>query len=206
MHQPTVYWQDYRYNGRRFANTDPIPGSGEFVYPGFWSRYKFYTDYLNPSYWRKYRDPYYDRPLWDSWKPYLLDQYNTKRAIGMYRQGLISFDYLDKNWIEPTALARKGKDWGDVYSHGGGFSTDDSRFRPLRSPPVLLPVLPLARPTLHRHGTALCATIKISNCWRTSNWFLSRAEGAGSGEQGAARAAYHIHENVRLFGYSLAAT
>ncbi|CAD5215572.1 unnamed protein product [Bursaphelenchus okinawaensis] len=121
VHNPTVYWQDYRYTARRYPNTDPIPNSGEFGVPGFWSRYKFYTDYLNPQYWRKYRDPYYDRPLWDSWKPYLMDRYNSKKAIDMYRQGLISFDYLDKNWIEPTALARKDKDWGDTYTQAGRY-------------------------------------------------------------------------------------
>ncbi|KAI6241035.1 hypothetical protein M3Y99_00414800 [Aphelenchoides fujianensis] len=121
---PSLYWSDIRYNGRRFAHTDPIPNSGEFGYPAFWQRYKWYSDFLDPQYWRKYRDPYYDRPvppLWDQWRPHLLDRYNTKRAITMYRQGLIPFAYLDKKWIEPTALGRRYKDWDDIYTKGGRY-------------------------------------------------------------------------------------
>lgn len=64
---------------------------------------------MNPQYWRKYRDPYYDRPLWDSWRPYFMDRMNTKRAIKMYRQGLIDFRFLDRNWITPNALQQKKK-------------------------------------------------------------------------------------------------
>ena len=82
-------------------NTDPIPDSLGLDYPNFWSRYKFYSDYLEPKvglkmssiilpflqYWRRHRDPNYDRPLWNSWKPYILDGKNQKQAIDMYRQG-----------------------------------------------------------------------------------------------------------------------
>jgi hypothetical protein len=109
VNKPSIYWPTSRYSGRRYSVTDAIPNSGEFGYPAFWQRYKWTMDYLDPLYWRKYRDPYYDRPLWDAWQPHLLDNYNTARAIKMYRQGLISFNYLDKKWIEPTALGRRYK-------------------------------------------------------------------------------------------------
>jgi len=118
---PSLYWSDLRYSARRFAATDSIPNSGEFGYPGYHQRYKWYSDYLNPLYWRKYRDPYYDRPLWDSWKPYQMDNYSTTRAIKMYRQGLIPFDYLDKKWITPWALGHRSRDWDDVYSKAGTY-------------------------------------------------------------------------------------
>ncbi|KAI6235576.1 hypothetical protein M3Y95_00066100 [Aphelenchoides besseyi] len=159
---PSLHWSACRYNARRFPNTDPIPHSGEFGYPGFWQRYKWYStgflptfkstnflqceqfnaryddphsnigivellakvkysDFLSPDYWRRYRDPYYTQPLWSQFRPHLLDSYNTKRAIKMYRQGLISFDYLDKKWIEPTALGRRHKDWDDVYTKGAWY-------------------------------------------------------------------------------------
>lgn len=48
-----------------------------------------------------------------------LDRINVKRAIDMYRNGLIDFNTLDKKWIEPTAQGRKGKDWADVYLPAG---------------------------------------------------------------------------------------
>ncbi|VDN55812.1 unnamed protein product [Dracunculus medinensis] len=114
-----VYWQDYRFAARRYINTDPIPQSLGFEYPAFWSRYKWYTDWLNPTYWRRYRDPNYDRPLWNNWQPWHLDRINVKRAIRMFREGLISFKTLDKSWIEPAALGRKGKDWADIYLPAG---------------------------------------------------------------------------------------
>ncbi|KAF8355104.1 tag-18 [Pristionchus pacificus] len=110
-----LYWPTYRYAARRYAYTDPIPHSLGFETPSFWSRYKWYTDWLNPTYWRRHRDPNYDRPLWNNWRPWQLDKVNVKRAIDMYRNGLIDFKTLDKKWIEPTALGRRGKDWNDVY-------------------------------------------------------------------------------------------
>uniref|UniRef100_A0A7E4W6W3 Uncharacterized protein n=1 Tax=Panagrellus redivivus TaxID=6233 RepID=A0A7E4W6W3_PANRE len=116
-----VYWTDYRYNARRYAVTDPIPDSLGYGYPAFWQRYKWASDYLNPSYYRKYRDPYYDRPLYDSWRPYQYDRYSTARAIKMYRQGLISFNTLDKKWIEPSSLSRRGKDWAETYTPAGTY-------------------------------------------------------------------------------------
>lgn len=57
----------------------------------FRSRYKWYTDWLNPTYWRRYRDPNYDRPLWNNWQPWHLDRINVKRAIRMFREGSYSF-------------------------------------------------------------------------------------------------------------------
>ncbi|KAE9549191.1 hypothetical protein FO519_007603 [Halicephalobus sp. NKZ332] len=123
VHNPTVYWGDYRYGARRYAYTDPLPNSICDSYPTFWSRYKFYSDYLNPTFYRRYRDPYYDRPLWDSWRPYMYDRYNTKRAIKMFRQGLISFHELDKKWVEPNALGRRVKDWPDVYQPAARYGT-----------------------------------------------------------------------------------
>lgn len=49
----------------------------------------------------------------------MYDRYNTKRAVKMFRQGLISFKELDKKWIKPTALGRRYKDWPDVYQPAG---------------------------------------------------------------------------------------
>ena len=109
------YWHTYRYAARRYAYTDPVPNSLGFEGPAFWSRYKWYTDWLNPTYWRRYRDPNYDRPLWNSWKPWQLDRSNVKRAVKMYRNGTIDFKTLDQKWITPTAYGRYGKDWADVY-------------------------------------------------------------------------------------------
>ncbi|VDD89995.1 unnamed protein product [Enterobius vermicularis] len=118
---PYVYWPDYRFTARRYLVTDPIPDPLSLGYPSFWYRYKWYIDWLNPDYWRKYRDPNYDRPLWNYWKPWRYDRINTKRAIRMFREGLIDFDTLDRNWIVPTALDRKGKDWKDIYLPAGRY-------------------------------------------------------------------------------------
>ena len=52
----------------------------------------------------------------------MYDRYNTKRAVKMFRQGLISFRELDKKWIEPNALGRRIKDWPDVYQPAGSFN------------------------------------------------------------------------------------
>ncbi|VDM55672.1 unnamed protein product [Angiostrongylus costaricensis] len=123
FYQP-FYWPTYRYAARRALYVDPIPHSLGFEYPDYWlvfflstraSRYKWYTDWLNPTYWRRYRDPNYDRPLWNSWRPWQMDRSNIKRAIDMYRNGLIDFKTLDDKWITPTAYGRHGKDWSDVY-------------------------------------------------------------------------------------------
>ncbi|CAP32862.1 Protein CBR-TAG-18 [Caenorhabditis briggsae] len=109
------YWQTYRFAARRQLYVDPIPNSLGHEYAPFWSRYKWYTDWLNPTYWRRYRDPNYDRPLWNNWRPWQYDTKNVKTAIDLYRNGCIDFKTLDKKWIEPTALGRRGKDWSDVY-------------------------------------------------------------------------------------------
>jgi len=121
-HAP-LFWADRRYNGRRFMHTDPIPDSLGLDYPNFWSRYKWYKDYLEPQHWRRYRDPNYDRPLWNSWKPYILDGKNIKDSIDLYRHGLVSFAYLDKQWITPWALGRKEKDWKDIYPAAGKYGS-----------------------------------------------------------------------------------
>jgi len=123
FHNP-VHWPTWRYQARRFGQVDPVPDSLGFDhnYPNYTARYKWYSDFLNPEYYRKHRDPHYDRPLWNSWKPYILDTSNVKRAIDLYRSGIVSFNYLDKNWIEPWALGfRREKDWNDVYTKGGRY-------------------------------------------------------------------------------------
>ncbi|MFH4980357.1 hypothetical protein AB6A40_007066 [Gnathostoma spinigerum] len=116
-----LYWPDYRFAARRYLYTDPYPGNLGNLYPLFWSRYKWYTDWLNPVYYRKYRDPNYDRPLWNNWHPWEFDRKNVKQAIQMYKNGLVDFQTLDKYWIEPAALNRKGKDWMDVYLPAGRY-------------------------------------------------------------------------------------
>ncbi|KHJ97156.1 hypothetical protein OESDEN_02870 [Oesophagostomum dentatum] len=113
------YWPTYRYAARRALYVDPIPHSLGFTYPDYCicyrTRYKWYTDWLNPTYWRRHRDPNYDRPLWNPWRPWQMDRSNIKRAIDMYRNGTIDFETLDKKWITPSAYGRYGKDWADVY-------------------------------------------------------------------------------------------
>ncbi|EYB96666.1 hypothetical protein Y032_0148g2659 [Ancylostoma ceylanicum] len=115
MFYTPFYWPTYRYAARRALYVDPIPHSLGFTYPDYWTRYKWYTDWLNPTYWRRHRDPNYDRPLWNSWRPWQMDRSNIKRAIDMYRNGTIDFATLDKKWITPSAYGRYGKDWADVY-------------------------------------------------------------------------------------------
>ncbi|CAI5455368.1 unnamed protein product [Caenorhabditis angaria] len=113
-HAP-FYWQTYRYAARRQAYVDPIPQTLGHEYSTFWSKYKWYTDWLNPTYWRRYRDANYDRPLWNNWRPWQYDSRNAKRAIDLYRNGVIDFKTLDSKWITPSALERRGRDWSDVY-------------------------------------------------------------------------------------------
>ncbi|TMS36343.1 hypothetical protein L596_003532 [Steinernema carpocapsae] len=120
FNQP-LYWPDYRFAARRYVNTDPIPGSIGAQNPSFYTRYKWYSDWLNPVYWRRYRDPNYDRPLWNSWKPWEYDRLNVKRAVKMYKDGLINFNQLDKFWIEPRMLGRGEKDYSDVYLPAGRY-------------------------------------------------------------------------------------
>ncbi|VDO22678.1 unnamed protein product [Haemonchus placei] len=120
FYQP-FYWPTYRYAARRALYVDPIPNSLGFEYPDYWTRYKWYTDWLNPTYWRRHRDPNYDRPLWNSWRPWQMDRSNIKRAIDMYRNGHIDFKTLDEKWITPSAYGRYGKDWADVYLPAGSF-------------------------------------------------------------------------------------
>ena len=117
---PSLYWQDTRFQARRYYNTDPGTDNG-MDYPAFWSRYKWQSDFVNPLFWRRHKDPNYDRPLWDSWRPYSMDRSSQKQAIKMFRQGLVDFKTLDRHWIEPSAQRRKAKDHEDVYTPAGTY-------------------------------------------------------------------------------------
>jgi hypothetical protein len=114
-----IYWSTHRYAARRYMNTDPIPNPWTWESGQFGSRYKWYTDWLNPTYWRRHRDPNYDRALWNPVRPWMYDRQNVDRAVRMYREGLTDFKTLDKYWINPYALDRKAKDYTDVYLPAG---------------------------------------------------------------------------------------
>uniref|UniRef100_A0A914VXG9 Uncharacterized protein n=1 Tax=Plectus sambesii TaxID=2011161 RepID=A0A914VXG9_9BILA len=118
FHTP-FHWQTYRYAARRYYNTDPIPNPWPWEYGQFESRYKWYSDWLNPTYWRRHRDPNYDRPLWNPVRPWKYDAQNVARAVRMYREGLVDFKTLDKYWINPSSLDRKAKDYHDIYLPAG---------------------------------------------------------------------------------------
>lgn len=93
------YWQTYRFAARRQLYVDPIPHSLGHEYAPFWSRYKWYTDWLNPTYWRRYRDPNYDRPLWNSWRPWQYDTYWTVLWEGVKKYEKFQKEREDCNWF-----------------------------------------------------------------------------------------------------------
>ncbi|CAI4225401.1 unnamed protein product [Auanema sp. JU1783] len=74
-----------------------------------------------PYYWSTYR--YVPRPLlcypyvnvtkYPEIKPWQYDSSNAKRAIDLYRRGIIGFDQLEKNWVTPTQKIRRKHDFNN---------------------------------------------------------------------------------------------
>ena len=72
-------------------------------------------DYLDPRYWRRYMDPYYERPTWFPYKSFTYDSMDISRGLKMYKQKLINFDTLDRNWLAPISFDRRMSDIKEVY-------------------------------------------------------------------------------------------
>jgi hypothetical protein len=120
------YWDTYRYSRRNYY-LDP-PYSIRWWYPGLWgygTRYRWQTGNMwDPLYWRRYRDPTYDRPLWFGYRPWAWESMDTDRALRMYKSGLISFSALDRHWLTPSAIERRTSNyWKDLYIPTGYYGT-----------------------------------------------------------------------------------
>lgn len=107
----------FRYVPRRYNYVDP-PYSLWWYYPGltYYPRYRYYYDAYDSMYWRRYRDPYYERPLWYPYRPWAWESMDVSRSIDMYKKGLITFSTLDRYWLQPSYWDRKTRDYyRDLY-------------------------------------------------------------------------------------------
>lgn len=110
------FWPDVK--PKHYHYTDPSYNYN-FYYPAL-SRYpKYYrwsyTDIMNPSYWRRYRDPYYNQPLWFPYRPWVYESSDAQRATEMYRRKLITYDSLQKYWIQPSYNEKRFSDIAYSY-------------------------------------------------------------------------------------------
>lgn len=104
-----LFYPYYYYPGRRYNYLDP-PYSLWWNYPALSSaprsRY-WYTDNVDPLYWRRYRDTWYDRYMiynrpWST----LYDSSDVNRALDLYGKGLIGMESLDRYWLRPSSYER----------------------------------------------------------------------------------------------------
>lgn len=117
-----VYWP---YPTWRFRYLDP-PESLYWNYPTLsWyprtSRIAFF-DMMNPSYWRRYTDPYFSRPLYYPYRPWAYESMDIARAINMYNKDLIGRNTLEKYWLAPRAWGR-WNDYTPPYRHSSWYTS-----------------------------------------------------------------------------------
>jgi len=114
----SLFWPAYHWPNRRYYHSDPSY-SYWWHYPALtWyprnDRYAF-LDQADPLYSRRYRDPYYDRPLWTPTRPWSQDLVEPKRVLQLYKQNLIGFDSVQRNWLAPYSWERRFNEYKEPY-------------------------------------------------------------------------------------------
>jgi len=70
---------------------------------------------MDPVGWRRYRDPSCDQPLCHSYKPWTMHASDAGRTVKMFKQGLINFSTLEKDWLVPSYFQRKFDEYNHPY-------------------------------------------------------------------------------------------
>jgi hypothetical protein len=113
-----VNWPPQSSPNRQYRHSDPACS--------FWSHYPALTWYPrydryafmnqgDPLYSRRYRDPYYDRPLWTPVRPWSMEAVESKRVLQLYKQNLIGFDSVQRNWLAPYSWERRWNEYKEPY-------------------------------------------------------------------------------------------
>lgn len=113
---PTV-----RFAGRRYNIADP-PTSLWWYFPGsyYTPSYKHAAlDCRDPVYASRYRAPEYDPSSPSPTKPWSYDGGDVRRGLRLYKEGLASFQTLERNWLSPAAWQRRIDQYKDVYVPAG---------------------------------------------------------------------------------------
>lgn len=105
-----LYYPYSAWPNRRYYGLDP-PWNLWWNYPslGYVARYSRYSEFDNhdPVFWRRFRDPYYERPLWYPYRPWYYESMANQRAADMCRRGVISFDIYSRYWLTPYYFDRR---------------------------------------------------------------------------------------------------
>jgi len=113
-----LFWPTHVMPNRRYYHSDPSY-SYWWHYPTLtnyprYDRYSF-LDHGDPLISRRYRDPYYDRPLWTPQRPWMQDLVEPKRVLQLYKQNLINFDSVQRNWLAPYSWERRWNEYKEPY-------------------------------------------------------------------------------------------
>jgi len=114
----SLFWPTHVLANRRYYHSDPSYS--------FWAHYPQLTNYprydrcsfmdsADPLVSRRYRDPYYDRPLWTPARPWAQDLVEPKRVLQLYKQNLIGFDSVQRNWLAPYSWERRWNEYKEPY-------------------------------------------------------------------------------------------
>jgi len=140
------YWYDRRYQrspadwpyaawaNRRNYNLDPpqahwnnFPSLGWTAHS---SKYAFIDQgQIDPAYWRRYRDPHYDRPLYYPYRPWVYESMDKSRARQQHDNGLIATNTLEKYWLAERPWAARWADYTPPYRPPTYYTSPD-RYNP----------------------------------------------------------------------------
>ncbi|CEF60444.1 Hypothetical protein SRAE_X000218200 [Strongyloides ratti] len=115
VYNSPLYWKDYRYAERSLLNTDPLLDRFNNSDSTYYHHYNFYKDMINPYSWRHHKNLKDQNPRPISQRNYMFDRQNQRRAIHMYKQGLVGFKTIEENYLKPLSYYRKERDYGEVY-------------------------------------------------------------------------------------------
>jgi len=110
-----VYWP---YPTWRYRYLDP-PQSLYQNYPNLsWypktNRDAFF-DMVSPNYLRGQSDPYYSKPLYSPYRPWVYEKQDIGRAVKLHEMNLISRNTLEKYWLMPRSFESRWNDYTPPY-------------------------------------------------------------------------------------------
>jgi len=117
-HTSPVFWPPHAWPNRHYRQSDAAYGYW-WHYPAltYYPRYDRHSfqNQGDPLYAKRYRDPYYDRPLWNPARPWAQDMVEPKRVLDMYKKNIIDFDSVQRNWLAPYSWERRWNEYKEPY-------------------------------------------------------------------------------------------
>jgi len=116
------YWPTYRWTGRSNYLYESPYSIYRHSYPTYWRtypsvwgthpRYGWHVmDYMDPVYWHRYHDPYYDRLGWYPYRSWAKRAMDTAKAVDLYRKGMIDFDTMDQRYMTSNVWENYYNSW-----------------------------------------------------------------------------------------------